>query len=113
MQLACQMQEFILHFQAKVQACAGLVVTFASRLSAEIECYCYPWLSTRVPGAVFQKTWPSALPSWKRGLAPGSGGAAAGVGRAGTACSGVLSVAMQRVRNGKKSFFITTVRSVG
>lgn len=80
------MQEFTLHFQAEVQACAGLVITFASRLSAEIECYCYPWLSTKVPGAVFQKTWPS--------LAPGSGGAAAGVGRAGTACSGVLPVAM-------------------
>lgn len=95
MQLACQMQEFMLHFQAKVQACAGLVITFASRLSAEIECYCYPWLSTKVPGAVFQKTWPSALPSWKRpGLAPGSRGAVAGVGRAGTACSGVLPVAM-------------------
>lgn len=93
--MTCQMQEFTLHFQAKVQACVGLVITFASCLSAEIEWYCYPWLSTKVPGAVFQKTWPSALPTWKRpGLAPGSGGAAAGVGRAGTACSDVLPVAM-------------------
>lgn len=105
--LRCQRQEFIFHFEAKLQACTGLVITFASRLSAEVECYCYPWLSIKGRSAIFQKTWSSALPSWKRpGLATGSGGAPAGVSRAGIAFSRLLSVAILQVKNRKKSSFL-------